>query len=76
MADTVATWDAEPSKALWYGEVIGSMPGKDIDYLYGYSASVDQPDELELAPDGWEIEEHKCLPTPANPSWEPSESED
>jgi hypothetical protein len=65
------TWSAAPSEALWYGEVIGSKLGEDIDYVYGYSSATDEPDIDDLVPEGWVVEEGKILPTPRNPAWVP-----
>lgn len=52
------SWDANPSDALWYGEVIFSLDG-ETDYNYGYSADPEPPDIEEIPmPDGAEVIEH------------------
>jgi hypothetical protein len=65
------TWEAHPQQARWYGEVIGSLPGEDITYVYGYSADEDEPDIEELIPAGWEVAETSLKPTPRNLAWTP-----
>jgi hypothetical protein len=68
-------WSADPQRARWYGEVIGSVPGEDITYVYGYSADDDEPDIEDLVPQGWEVLETSLKPTPRNPAWVPAEEE-
>lgn len=65
-------WTAAPSEARWYGEVIGSKPGGDVDYVYGYSADEDEPDIDDLVPPGWKVDESAVRPTPGHPDWVPN----
>lgn len=51
-------WQAAPNDAVFYGEVIGSMPGQDVDYVYGYSADPNA-NVRNLVPDGWTVDEMK-----------------
>jgi hypothetical protein len=54
----VTDWDATPSTARWYGEVIVGKEGEDTDYQYGYSNDED-PNVHDLVPEGWELLEEK-----------------
>lgn len=56
-------WDAAPSVARWYGEVIFAGPDGETDYNYGYSAEVLAPDLSELLPEGCELLESSASPT-------------
>lgn len=69
-------WQAAPRDSRWYGIVIGSRPGEDIDYVDGYSADEDEPDIRDLTPEGWVVEESRISATPGNPAWEPALSEE
>jgi len=69
-------WKAAPRDARWYGEVIGSLPDEDIDYVYGFSADDEEPDISDLVPEGWVVEESTIKATPGNPAWVPSTDDD
>jgi hypothetical protein len=64
-------WAAHPTRARWYGEVIGSAPGEDIDYVYGYADCEAKPSIRELIPKGWRNTQSTIKPTPNNPLWKP-----
>jgi hypothetical protein len=69
-------WTAAPSEARWYGEAIGSHPGADVDFVYGYSADEDEPDIVGLVPEGWTVDESSVRPTPNHPDWVPDEQKE
>lgn len=55
-------WDAKPSDARWYGEVVFSVDG-ETDYNSGYSADPEPPEVEEIPmPDGAKIIESGVHP--------------
>lgn len=61
------TWNAAPSAALWYGEVIYSLDDGDTNYSYGYSSHPEPDDPRKhLVPEGAELVEYSVRATPRN----------
>lgn len=53
----MSNWNADPSSATWYGEVLFVRNGV-TDYNYAYSSDTDKPDAEDIpVPEGWHIVE-------------------
>lgn len=49
----MTNWTAVPSKAYWYGEAIFAPSVDETTYNYGYSAQVEEPEDVyDLLPSG------------------------